>query len=387
MTPYVFPEDFGAVGDGHTDDTGACQAALSACPASMAVMFSMNYAISSQLVPGNTSITAQPGSSLIGVGGCAKAFAPFVAGNKRYTLPSMIGFLQAPLVLAAGVMKIKVHEIQNCGGAVELQGNAINNTIDVQWIAGCGSCLKVSNPVAGPSTGPVIQGNVMSVNFAVSCLKGLTFDGSYNCDSNALIFGSWDSNSIKGACVFENTFSGGHEMLSTWRLWVTEWLGGLLAAPDGMIANGPMQFCRFKTANFATFAQNWDAIAVQPGGGNTFEASSAAGYASSFQANWMDASNKRATFGAAAYQNTRLCAGAFGPHTGGDLVKTYVYTPFTDGNSFSYRAQPVVNPGLVLHSITDNSATVKGEVCITWRVMQGWVGIAPFSFQFTSGVP
>ena len=162
---------------------------------------------------------------------------------------------------------------------------------------------------------------------------------------------------------------------------------GLLASPAGMIAKGAFQFCSFGLNNFATYGTNWDALDIVLGGGNEYRCASSQGYANSFVANWMDASNKRANFGNAAYMNTRLCSGAFGPHAGGDLVKTYVYSPFTDGNSYGFRAQPTVNPGVQLVSIVDNSAAVKGEVCITWRVVQGWTGVAPFSFQFTSGIP
>ena len=380
MTPYLYPEDFGAVGNGVADDWNAIQQAITACAPWESVFLAGTYAISQPIQPGSRAIHSSSTSTLAALPGCQSAFE-FTLGDNFHRLPSLYRFAGSALVIAAGVMKIEVQRMQNCGAAIELQGGAINNTVDVQWVASCGTFVKASNP-KGPAQ--VIQGNTITTNFAVGCTNGLIFDGSDACDSNTIDIGSWDSLSINGACIWLNT---GSIPLSTWTLNVQNWIGGLLAAPAGLIAKGLFQFCRFGLNNFATFPSNWDALQIGLGGGNEFRCASTTGYANSFIANWMDGPNKRSTFGNAAYLNTRLCKGAFGPHVGGDLVKTYVYTPFADGNSFSYRAQPVVNPGLVLHSITDNSATVKGEVCITWRVVQGWIGIVEFDFQFTAGVP
>jgi len=380
VTPYLYPEDFGAVGNGVADDWNAIQQAITACAPWESVLLAGQYAISHPIQPGSRSVQSSATSTLMALPGCATAF-DFTQGDTFHRLPSLSRFTGSAIVLAGGVMNIDVQKIQNCGAAIELNGGAINNTVDVQWVAGCGTFVKVTNP-NGPAV--VIQGNTISTNFAVGCVNGLTFDGSDACDSNTVNIGSWDSLSIKGACIWLNT---GAVPLSTWTLNVQNWLGGLLSAPDGLIAKGAFQFCSFGLNNFATFPANWDALQIALGGGNEYRCSSTTGYANSFVANWMDAPNKRATFGNAAYLNTRLCKGAFGPHAVGDLVFTYVYTPFADGNSFSYRVQPIFNPGVELFEIKDNSATVKGEVCVKWRVVKEWTGIAEFDFQFTAGVP
>ena len=394
MTPYVYPEDFGAVADGKTDDWAAIHNAIIAAAGNQSVRFSGSYGIGQAITVGpGTSIAAGAGASLNAVGPAPSAFK-FISGDRFHRLPSLSGFAGSAIIVAAGVLNLKCHKVASCGAAVELQGGAINNSIDIHWTAATGSVLKVSNPTA--SAGSVIQGNTVTGNFAVGCVKGLDYDGSANCDSNTFRLGSWDSsaqdstgkwNPIPGAIIWGNTGAGPSALCSTWDLSVTNWIGGLAAAPSGYIAKGGFQFCRFGVGNFATFPGNWDAIAITTGGGNQFVASSSTGYANSFVANWRVQSNDRAACGPAAYQNTRRFNGKTAFHAAGTLFQTFAYTPFYDGNSFGFRVQPVVNPGFALVSIVDNSASVKGEVIITWKATNDIPLYSEFDFQLTAGVP
>ena len=56
MIPFLYPEDYGAIGDGVADDWNACQKAINACLPSQTVFFSQTYGISQPLQVWSSSL-------------------------------------------------------------------------------------------------------------------------------------------------------------------------------------------------------------------------------------------------------------------------------------------------------------------------------------------
>lgn len=409
MTPWIYPEDMSpaAVGDGVTDDWNAIQEAVNACAPWQEVYFSKTYGCSAPIVVDSKGIQASSFAQINAVGAAAAPGAildcfvfPPQFGNRRVILPKISGFGGNSINLDAGVMDIYCHQIDKFGVGLRLGPGAQDCKVHVHWFTNGTSCVQVTDPTFG-SNGTVMQGTVITCMFATTCKYGLDFDGSSACDSNSLTFAAWDSNNVDGAVLWYNRGTApSPQPCSNWRLRVTDWIGGFTFAnpppagtTNGLIAKGSFQFCEFENGIFDTDPANWGAFAITLGGGNTFKTASATGFEAAFAANWQAAANSRAAFGAAWYMNTRLCKGKCAPIAAGALVTYYAYTPFLDGNSFGFRAQPVVNPGFELVSIADNSAVNPNEVAITWRALNeisplSYKGIYDeFDWQMTCGIP
>jgi hypothetical protein len=389
IEPFIFPEDWGALANGG-DDWNALQSAINAAAPWQEVYFSQKYGCSQPLTvvgkgirsSGSATITAVGAAAA--VGGSVDCFVfPPQFGHRKLVQPQITAFTGNSINNSAGVMDIECHHISNFGTGVLLGGGAIDCKISVHWFTTGTSCLKVSNATASTP----IQGNTVSSLFATTCKYGLNYDGSPACDSNSLTFAAWDCNLIPGSAAFYNS-SG--SPLSNWRLLVTDWCGGFPASPaQAWVANGAFQFCTFECSNVATWPDKWSLFNITVGGGNTFKAACATGFAGSFVANWQIQPNNRTGFGVAGgavYMNTRLCQGKTANIAAGATMTTYVYSPFTDGNSFSYRITPTVNPGFVLFALKDNSATTPNELAVTWLAMKAIPAYSEFDFQFTAGL-
>lgn len=392
--PWVYPEDMSpaAVGDGVTDDWNAIQAAIGACAPWQDVYFSKNYAISQPVQANGRAFRCSSLAALTAIAGCTTGVIFSGSGNIKGECPRLIGFTAASMDFSVGVCHITCHQI-SAGAGILLRGGSIDNKIEVHWFSGCSSCLIVTNPPVAGQT-PVVQGNIVTCTFAVGTTIGLNFDGSANCDSNSLLIAAWDSTNNPGSTIWLNAGTAVNpQPCSTWRLKVTDWIGGIPAGAGSYLANGAFQFCEFESGLLNTTSNDWGKFNIKGGGGNTFRTASATGFEGAFAANWQAAPNSRAGFGAAWYTNTRLCKGKCVHLAASELVTYYVYSPFLDGNSFGFRAQPVVNPGLELVSIVDNSSVNPNEVAITWRAVNeispGYLSgfYQEFDFQFTAGIP
>lgn len=392
----IYPEDYGAIGDGVSNDYAALAAAVAATPPGSSLILTKNYAIGTKLSI-TCDVLADARSTLVPFGGLANGVSIDTGTGveaRKVILGSLNGFSGIACQLGpTTVVDLQIMKIDSCGTGVLLGGGTLLNCdIKVLFIGNTTQCFKVA------SAGGVIQGNRINCNFAVGCKYGLDYDGSVNCDSNTCIFGSWDSTTVGSARAFINSnSSGGGGTLANWRLWVTDWCGwNAAAAPAAKFCDGAFTACEFDMSNlFGNMGglNDWGFI-VSPAvnSQNSFKTSYKMAATPYPKGQWQIAAANRAAFlTSPQYMNTVYCTGTLpgGGVAAGALLTVYVYSPFTDGGYSNYKVIPSSGIGLVCVGVIDNSLVNPNEVVLIFvNATAGLLAAGTtFDFALVQGLP
>ena len=218
LREIVTPEDFGAVGDGVTDDTAAILAALAAAK-SVTFTPGKTYKTTSTLtvpptcyrIEGNGAYMTGPGynSSVDGF-----YFTGFNQGpstyptwhqsfrSQRYRLPGMTGYRAGISIYNAGFLNIECDIVKFCTSAIRIQAGSVltnwsvQNIIRLNLAMQCTNALELICPGGGPSV-EGIQGCYVHIDYSAGCNNGIlgTFvDATANINYNIFRFGNLDGN-------------------------------------------------------------------------------------------------------------------------------------------------------------------------------------------------
>lgn len=193
--PFVYPEDYGAVGDGSTNDAAAITAAVAT---GLPVYFSKkNYRVNSTInIPSNTQILGSGRGSIISTTSNISIFT--LTGDNSDI--SHITFLGND----AGAVQDGINAVGNAGLTLFRISNRITNCV-FQDLNRAG--IYVQDMIGSPSTNH--QGAIYAVNcVAVSCNNGyyMASRGEYNTFANCVAYTCVNGAQIIGG---NNNFVGG----------------------------------------------------------------------------------------------------------------------------------------------------------------------------------
>jgi hypothetical protein len=173
LKDVVSVKDFGAVGDGVTNDTAAIQATLNAAsPASTTVLFPPGtYVVSSTLTAGNSTITG-PGAT-IKYTGSSNLFGAVSAFNISFDGPGKATTSIGVLALTGYSNTFENCNFTNFGTAIKLSGSG--QKIFQSYFGICGVGIHV---VHYPATSEPTTTFTSEKNWFEYCNKGLWFDSS-----------------------------------------------------------------------------------------------------------------------------------------------------------------------------------------------------------------
>lgn len=180
-------KDYGAVGNGTTDDSTAILAARAAAVTGGGVLFfpgppNGNYLYNSATAidVSGCSVRAEAGALITAGSTAVNCFVITNASSRRYWLPNIQSFANAGIALSGvgGTLAfnhIYVQDIVNCGIGVFVNGGTVQDNI-VEWvtIAGSGTAGRIGFYVNDNGGGTsVIQGNRFRGNFINGCQTGI----------------------------------------------------------------------------------------------------------------------------------------------------------------------------------------------------------------------
>ncbi len=394
-TGFVYPEDFGAGGAGTTDDSAAIAAAISACTGGMTVILTGKYAIGTTTVNFSCPVWSTSASQIIPYGTNANGIT--ISGGASMTFGYIGGFSAYAIKLIASPARVDVYQLQGSssgqtGIGILCTTGAATCDIQVQFMTNFVSCIAFQNGTSADG----LQGLRISVSFADDNLYGLNFDGSDNCDSNLIRFGSWDfdipSGASTGSVWYNSNSSGLNNALANCQLDIEDWFGN--GASGGTVGNnaialGAFVGCCFGIGNAAgsgTYAWDFFNISGNGSGNNSVTQRRRSSLGAGITANWQTATASRSSFITIVWYTGGLyCTGTWsgGTIAPGASIKMYVYTPFTAahlGASWAFWVSgplPTSNSmltgaqggGLVCTQIYDNSsagASQTEELILIW---------------------
>jgi len=197
----VSVRDFGAVGDGVTDDYAAIAACITYCRANNLTVYfpssSAEYLISAGLVFGpdcgldcDSRVTIKTNNNTIDT-------ITLSQGNYAGTLikvPQIVGGRNGLLLYGASLTNIQASNITNCVNCIVLRiDNTIrgcaDNIIHFTALSTSTSGIIFETFVTDTIANTLFQGNQITGNFIVSCQYGIAF---YDDTDGALGFPNWD---------------------------------------------------------------------------------------------------------------------------------------------------------------------------------------------------
>ncbi len=270
MTGFVYPEDFGAVGNGTSNDYTALSDAVAATTVGKILILTQSYAIGTRLSincnvwsSANSSIkpygTLQNGLYITGGGGA----------DLDITLGQITGFtgtaIETDPTTTVWNLKTNVISAVFTTGSIAYKGGG---NINIAQIVGYQICFAVVGVTS-------FQGSTLYCDFATGNQYGLYFDGSPDTNGNTCIFASWDSDGVSSPCIFFNSNVAGNS-LTNWTLTVEDWVGNGAAGgviTSGFVAQGMFSSCRFFLGTMSGINTNiWDCfkcIGLQNSASNT----------------------------------------------------------------------------------------------------------------------
>lgn len=349
--------DFGAKGDGTTDDTAAIQAAINACDIGKLLLYfpARTYRVSAALTIGSGIAGIFAGgatiSSLVAPGD-AFQFGAFNYAAAYFIMPNVINFTAgyAFNFIGSTFVNMTVMNVQGCKGMSKFTCTAANNQvldIVIRFNIAAQMSEAVCNYIAYNASS-VMQGNVIEGSFANGCGAWVTMSGATSASLNdnvhrvAALDGGGVSGSYAincngatiGANIYEvNGFFGGFEA----PIWIQK------------LGNGNS----LRLNQIASLA--WGNIDIS-GIGNLIYTGSSSGYKGSEIAASTTANN-RAGFngGAPPVSQSIELSFAIPNMTANQVVSYWVYSPFTNGFSGAFSFEPHFAVKLVPIAIVDES--------------------------------
>lgn len=203
LNEWISVKDFGAVGDGTTDDYAAIQAAINYTQTLThgTVYFPFgNYRISAGLV--FTSPTGIECDSNTLITAASNSFTTLKLAPGNYAIALNIPSINAGAIglhlLGTSLAQINIPNISGCAEGLVLEVNNTNkicadNTITFQVINECSQSGIKFIYNATTTSGVLMQGNILKGNFVVSCLYGTQF---YDVNNGSLTNLPWDDTEI-----------------------------------------------------------------------------------------------------------------------------------------------------------------------------------------------
>ena len=198
LNDIISVKDFGAVGDGTTDDASAIQASITYAVANGKSIFfpDGNYKVNTGLIlypgcgvqtAGNASITA----------GAAITILTLTSGNYTQTplnLPGLYNGTNGLNLYGANLAVIYVPSIAGCGNGITLTiddtyKSCADNTITFDAISSCSAAGIKFSYLATTTSGTLMQGNAFYGNFITSVKYGIHF---YDVNNASLSNLPWD---------------------------------------------------------------------------------------------------------------------------------------------------------------------------------------------------
>lgn len=388
---YIYPEDYGAVGNGVANDYVAMANAVASVPFGWALFLSGQYAIGSRLtIPPNVDVVSASSKAGIQPYG-ANANGVLLQGDQRVNFGFVSFFTGTAVELAGPAIDLYIYKQEGAFGGP---------SIGVRFSAGAIDCdvktILVGHWDRAVSFGGGGQGNRYYNMFATGCNYGFEFDGSANGDSNECRFNSFDGtgSAIAGAVFWNSNSTGGGMFCGNWILTVEDWCGWDIAG--WKFAKGVFGVCEFNHSNLGPNGPfDWGFYNItQPNGGNTYRSRYQIASVSNPAGQYQLAPNNRASFWPYAspfnpnYGNTTYCQGSIPSVAPGGSITIYVYSPLTDGSTTSnIRAMAARDCGMVCTYAADNSLVNANEVKLVWRNVSNVAFSGAFEFTFVIGIP
>jgi hypothetical protein len=216
LSDVISVKDFGAVGDGTTDDYAAIQNAITYAQSgyNRTVYFpDGNYSVSASVT--FTSQTGIDCSSNATITATSNTFpvltlAPANYGNTILNIPSLYGGSIGLYLYGTALAQINIGNIANCVDGLVLAIDNTNkvcadNVITFTVINSCSSAGIKFSYGATTKSGTLMQGNQIKGNFVVSCKYGTEF---YDINNGTLNNLPWDDTEIDVFAVDSANMTG-----------------------------------------------------------------------------------------------------------------------------------------------------------------------------------
>ena len=441
-TAYIYPESYGAVGNGTTDDSVAIQTAYNAVTFGKALMLSGKYGIGTAAATAfgfsGTGLLfgALNGSAVLQAVVCTgkailqpSASSPATncltigAGNLEgtLTLPSISGFSGYGLRLSNTALATVYGGflVGNAVGVELYTSNVastlcLDNTLYFQSIFNASEaavkCTLASNTDSGGVNQAFLQGNHVYCNFVNSCLRWVEFtyvagvtvnginDNYFECDA-------YDPDLMAGTIVGIHNLTGNGAYQNKFRC---NGFWGNFKAGDSWLqggsANANIDLSDFDfgvgSGFVGTSAQQYAMITngeFTNGWGSSYRVAYGGKLANTSGVTCSTTSNKGTFKGDGANNGyacpfNRLQIRCTLPSVANYGTQTfYAYHPFVQGNA---RLQLIPDPisssgaaGTVVESVIDNTASVANEIKIVLRNVSGATSSATAAYVLVVGIP
>jgi len=412
---YIYPEDYGAVGDGTTDDSVALQDAATAAAAAGAALFlSKNYgygtANSSHPLTVTCAIESNGAATLSAVGGQVNGILISGANNLRFRLPIINGFSGYGVRFAnngatnCGTNWFESIQIEGCGIGVDFysggSGSSLDNSGRVTWLVSCTTAIRC---YLGTDTGgPITQGNNVDSNFVLNCNSWVTFAigggvTNTNINDNTFTCDAFDAGTIGSVLAINNQTGLG--MNQNKFICRTFW-GGFVAGDYWLYSpTKALEECDYEfgtgTAFAGTTAQQYAMVSNAEyiyAWGSSYRIAYGSKMPNNAGIAASTTSNARSTFngGNAIPYNRVLITMAVAGLGAGSTLTFYVYHAFAQGNCrCRLEPDPVGGSmnGCIVDSITDNYGTHANEIAIVIRNVGSISLTATVSATLVVGIP
>jgi len=185
LSDFISVFDFGATGDGTTDDTVSIQAALDYGTASTKTIYfpDGNYKITAGLTAGPNCGFNCAANAVIQASGNTFDALTLTSGNwnKGYQyIPSITGGKASLVLYGANLANIYIASVGGGDEGIVLRVDNTNkscadNTINFTSISSVTYSGVLFDYLATTLSGTLMQGNIINGNFIVNCLYGVTF--------------------------------------------------------------------------------------------------------------------------------------------------------------------------------------------------------------------
>ncbi len=418
---YVYPEDYGAVANGTTDDSTAIMnayAAVAALGLGHAIFFGGKYGIGSGtalVFNSDVGIECSPTAQFNAISNQANLVTIENGGNCFLRIPGIFNFSGYGLRISnCSLCRIFAGTIQgnNTSGTVgvdfytDSSAGCLDNTVEVQSIG----AVQYANRIFLNGTGAFSQGNYSYVNFATACAtwvlltSGATVTQSA-INENTFVTDAWDPTGWSGAAStvvgIVNSGQGAYPFnkFICRGFWFTPtagggWLNG------GTSTSNNLDCCDFEFGMnvpgvSGTTAQQYAMVSnpeYRYGEGCRYTVNATGKFPNNTGISCGTSAAARSTWnsGNAIPFNRILIAMAVSSLANGSTATFYAYHPFVQGNA-KIMLVPSTDSGSVLgcmvDSVTDNTSVNANEIKIVLRNVSGSSQTGTVPMMLIVGVP